>query len=298
MLDQYKLFDKNPIHALCHGPTGLGVIQTGFTVPYVAWYDEGIYYVPEAHYTRPSPTGNFISGSDDILHANSLSFAFDKNSQIWAAVHYVDSTSVLHFSDASVMNYSFSGTYPCLAFNSCSADADDRDILCVYTKQGEPSLYSRSSRDLFTTETLLISGLDGAITSLHHARADDYDPKRMKVFGTYSNGDSFSLRTERFEPSHQFITKFEQLPEGPIDAIRSMGDLYRTIDRDLFLSDNMQKYESGVLLSHLTELNKSPSRIIFRDLVVGDHMQAYNTGVIVYLNGGTRMKEGFLLPWQ
>ncbi len=288
MLDFARYFDKKPTSSYAVGPSGLGVMQTGFGILWRGWHTEdGIFVEKFSEYNPNRIQGQYISGSDEILTTESLSFAWDANSHVWAGTHLGNMATVYAFSGVAHTAYTFTGVYPQVFFNSCYVSGQDRRIECYYLKPGQDSIFVRFADEDMATEHVFHSDLFLSPARLNQVINADFDNSRMEVFGRYSNGDFFKLTSEIYKGATDHCSNFENIPSGLVgryvnNNVKSMYLLYR----DVFWSQDLKAFSSGSYGG--PTINKLP-------IMVHDDMKLYVSGQISTLNSGYGFYQGMFV---
>jgi len=287
MLDFTRYFDKKSTSSYAVGPSGLGVIQTGFGVLWRGWHKEDLgIYVEKFDLYNPQSVGLYISGSSEILTTESLSFAWDANSRVWAGTHVGGTSTVYAFSGESYTGYTFPGIFPQVFFNSCYVSGTDRRIECYYLKPGQDKIYLRTEDDM-TNEIVFHSDLAHTPVRLNQVIATDFDTRRVSIFGRYDNGHHFRMISDIYNGQTDHCSNFENIPSGEVKGFvnNNLKSIY-LLYRDVMWSQDFKTFESGNY-GGLT-VNKLPN-------MVYDDFHLYTSGQISELNLGYGFYQGLFV---
>jgi hypothetical protein len=225
MSDYLKYLDKRPTQAYTLGPSGIGIAQAPFDTWWTAWFKEGkgVTYVKEAEFHADNPTGHFLSGSNDILAADSFTLTFDSGANVYAAVDNESLISVIRFSGGNAINVAaFDGSYPQL-FNNSVIESNSNETFCFYIEEGSGIYYRMASESFNTGRPLYLQSYISVLNAVIKEDVPAY--YRMQVFGLDSVGDGRVLVSNKFTPIKTgFFQSFESEPTGEVNLL-SMWDL-------------------------------------------------------------------------
>lgn len=201
MPDLVAYLDKKPTEYYSLGPDVLNVGQTGYNSVWRGWYspDVGITFVQSGNYNTSNPTGYHASGSEDILAAERFSFTFDSGALMWAAINSANSINVFRYSGSSYTTQAtFSGLYPAMYYNLSHNRPEYRFVHCFYLKSGQNKIYSRSSQDSFSAETIVHQNFGATVRTLNQVSRFEQHPNKMTLLGLYESADAWQLISNCF----------------------------------------------------------------------------------------------------
>ena len=251
MPDLVPYLDKKPTEYYSLGPDSLNVGQTGYNQIWRGWYtpDDGITFVKSGDYNSTTPTGYHASGSQDILAADVFSFSFDSGALLWAAIGVSNQINIFRYSGSSYTTQAtFSGKYPAMYFNVSHNRPEYRYMHCFYLKSGQNKIYSRSSQDNFSGETIVHQDFAYSVRTLNQASRFEYHPNKMALMGLYDSADAFQIISNCFNYFETgFYLGFTGYSYGSVTNLNDFecNEADNFSDEPLLLLENFSQYPTG-----------------------------------------------------
>ena len=202
-----QYFDKQPIVGYSVGPEQVNVPCPEFSKVWVGDYNRGIS-------VTDGSSSLFVSGSNEILFADSLSICFDSGANLWAAVHRFEDASIFKYTSSGNQTFSFEGKYPQL-FNDFIFFSGGNTTYCFYLKSGK-EIYYRSSINAFSTEKILCSGnrnLNRLTSAFRYV--SDLTFYRLNILGLDENSNGVRYVSDLYDSREgSWIQDFEGLATG------------------------------------------------------------------------------------
>ena len=289
-----KYLDKSPLVSYARGPNGLS--QTGDSILWRGWFEDGLglVIVKDAEFNPLNPTGYYVSGSDDVLTTNSMSFCFDSGSRVWAAFEKNNAITVSVFTGA-VPSVSFSGKYPQVYYNSVSGGfSDKRGVWCFFTKPGQNNIYARcSSLSNFGTEIVVFQNFSKDVYRLNQIFRNDNYSRKITVYGLFSDSDGFKLDSDEipYGPTTLF-QNYASLPTG--EFFSNLGFQQEEVEINSILS----QYNVGYIDSLTTGSFSGYSGTLFSQSYMNLAQDSFDfapTGDLVTWTGTNNMSGGFFI---
>lgn len=313
MPDYTYFFDKRPTLSYSLGPTG-DVLETGFNQIWNAWHvkESGIFFSKTSEFQK-SKRGAYLSGSSEILNADNISFAFDKENTKWVAANNGGIIDLYRFSGNAVDNYTFDGYYPQVFYNSAEQELAKRKTYCFYNKSGENKIFVRSRDDLFAEERIYQDNLEYNVALINQVFIDQTENRRFCIFGKYDNGQNFKLTSESYplfwgtniENTGFFQSNFELIQQSAFSGLNFHNYTDYGFGGWGFWTEDVtgnvlfEKYPSGYIYSFGHE-PLFPTGFVFKFGIAYEDFTTYPTGDVIkqgirFVNG-INMPSGTIIP--